>query len=182
MGRGLAVQMAWMAGFYGTYSFLGAQVAAIGHGVAAGAAPVLAYGIGFALAGRLDPWLDRAGRRRARPRVFGAATVVLVLIAAGSGGLWTLAAAFGLWGLANHLGLNLTVGRLTRASGERASAVLGLNSAVTYLGVLVGAAGFAPVFGAGGLALCAVLCAALTAAVAAEARLTPADRSRAAAA
>ena len=180
VARGLAVQLAWMVAFYGTYSFLGAQVAELGHPVAASAAPVLAYGIGFALSGRFDPWLDRRGYAGAAPWIFGGACAVLLAIAVGSGSLWTLTAAFGAWGLANHLGLGLTVGRLTDAAGERAGAVLGLNTAITYVGVLIGAGAFAPLFAAAGLAGCALVCATLAAGVAVEGRLTAGDRSPAA--
>jgi predicted MFS family arabinose efflux permease len=80
----------------------------------------------------------------------------------------------GLWGFANHLGLNILVLRLTRIGAECRGAVLALNSAVTYAGALFGAwlfgiiyegVGFAAVAGA------AALCTGVAATIApAEAR------------
>lgn len=167
---GLLVQFALMGAFYVTYSFLGAHLSQIGLGPGHGAIPVLAYGIGFGLSGRFDPWLDRQGYGGAAPRVFGAVALALGLIATFGATVAGLSLAFFLWGLANHLGLGLTVGRLTNAAGEeRRGAVLGLNSAVTYLAVVAGAAGGRPVFETGGLALCATLGAALAALCAIEA-------------
>ncbi|WP_298433712.1 MFS transporter [uncultured Jannaschia sp.] len=169
VARGLLAQAAMMTAFYGTYSFLGAHFEQIGVPTLWGALPVLAYGIGFGLAGRFDPWLDRHGYGGAGPWVFGAVALALLALAAGAGSLWTLVPAFFAWGLANHLGLGLLVGRMTWAGGAQKGAVLGLNTAVTYLAVVAGAAGFRPVFQAGGFALCAGVGAGLAALLAVEA-------------
>ncbi|MEM7488263.1 MAG: MFS transporter [Pseudomonadota bacterium] len=169
VARALAAQLALMLSFYGTYSFLGAQLDAIGQGTLEAALPVLAYGIAFGLSGRLDGWLDRRGYGGAAPWVYTADAAILLLIAVLSGTLWGLAIAFALWGVTKHLGLNLMVARVTAAGGARKGAVLGLNSAVTYLAVVGGTVGFRPLFEAGGLAACAALGAVLCAGLAAEA-------------
>ncbi|MEM7645186.1 MAG: MFS transporter, partial [Pseudomonadota bacterium] len=181
VARALMVQAAMMIAFYGTYSFLGAHLDRLGLSPLMGALPVLAYGIGFGLSGALDPWLDRRGYGGAAPLVFLAVAAALAAIALVGTSLVGLTAAFFAWGLANHLGLGLIVGRLTQAAGGRKGAVLGLNSAVTYLCVVIGAAGFRPAFETGGLALCALIGAGLALAIAAEA-LTRRDRSPAASA
>ncbi|MEM9796654.1 MAG: MFS transporter [Pseudomonadota bacterium] len=170
---GLLAQLALMTGFYGTYSFLGAHLFGLGLEPTHGAVPVLAYGIGFGLSGRFDPWLDRRGYSGAGPRVFVAVAGALGGMAVFNDSVLALTLVFFAWGLANHLALGLIVGRLTRVGGSRKGAVLGLNSAVTYLAVVVGAAGFAPVFAMGGLALCAAIGATLAICLAFEARWRP---------
>ena len=157
VARSLAAQLALMLSFYGTYSFLGAQLDAIGQGTLQAALPVLAYGIAFGLSGKLDPWLDRRGYGGAAPWVYAADAAILLLIALFSGTVIGLTVAFCLWGVTKHLGLGLMVARVTTAGGAQRGAVLGLNSAVTYLAVVGGAVGFRPLFEAGGLAACAAL-------------------------
>ncbi|SFJ55826.1 MFS transporter [Jannaschia pohangensis] len=176
VARGLLLQLAMMVAFYGTYSFLGAHLDRLGLSTLQGAIPVLAYGIGFGLAGRFDPWLDRRGYGGAAPFVFAGVAASLVAIATLGGTLTGLTLAFFAWGLANHLGLGLLVGRLTTVAGAQRGAVLGLNSAITYLAVVLGAAGLRTAFDLGGLSLCAVIGAVLAATIAVEA-LTGRDRS-----
>ncbi|GIT90483.1 MFS transporter [Jannaschia pagri] len=154
---GLIAQGVLMTSFYGTYSFLGAHGEAQGWTTTQGALPVLAYGIGFGASGLFDPWLDRRGYGGAGPWVFAGSALALAGISLTGSSLVALSLAFLAWGVITHLALGLTVGRLTRAAGSQKGAVLGLNSAVTYLGVVGGAAGFAPVFTWGGLATCAMI-------------------------
>lgn len=117
---------------------------------------VLTYGVGFGAAGLSDGWLDRLHP----DRVF---RFALLTVAAFFGLMVPEPAAFGsmllltgAWGFANHLALNALILLLARARPEQCGALLGLNSAVTYRGVLVGVgaavaiyghAGFAPVAG-----------------------------------
>ena len=77
------------------------------------------------------------------------------------------------WGLANHLGLNLLILRLTALDPARRGTIMGLNSAVTYLAVFLGTAGFGPAYVNQGFAPAALLAAALTLVAAAAAAWSP---------
>ena len=160
IGPALLVAGGYMAAFYGLYAYVAPHLqAGLGWPVwMAGAVP-LVYGIGFGLASIGDPWIDRFGPRRVAPWVFGALVVLYLGIAAVAGSGWGLVAACLPWGMINHLGLNLIVGRLAGLDAARRGAVLGLNSGVTYLAMFVAT----PVFGAMearlGFAACAVLAA-----------------------
>lgn len=73
-----------------------------------------------------------------------------------------------IWGIVQHLGLNFVVSRLAGLDASQRGAVLGLNSAVTYLAVTGGALAFRPLYEMGGFALCNVLSAICVAAAAVE--------------
>jgi predicted MFS family arabinose efflux permease len=122
----------------------------------AGAVP-LVYGIGFGLASLGDPWIDRFGPRRVAPWVFGVLVVQYMALAAVAGSAWALVALCLSWGMINHLGLNLIVGRLAGMDAARRGAILGLNSGVTYLAMFVSTAGFGWVEAGWGFAACAVV-------------------------
>ncbi len=151
--RGLATCAAYMIAFYGVYTYLGAHVqGGLGRSTMAAGLATLSYGIGFGTAVRLDRLLDRHGPERLALPVFGALTLVYVgmaAIAASFAGLVLLCLA---WGLANHLALNVIVGRLTALDAGQRGAIMGLYSATTYLCVFVGAVMYRPVFDFGGLA------------------------------
>ena len=170
----LLVQLLFMTAFYGTYAFLGDRLRTSLDLSSGGAgAVVLAYGIGFGLASLADGALSRIGGRRGM-------TLALLLVAAAYAALplatTTLTgalAAAAFWGVANHLAMNAVVLRLGRLGGERAGAVLGLNSAVTYAGALAGPLLLGAAYGAGGfgpVAFGASAAAALAAAIATASR------------
>ncbi len=146
IARGLFVVAVLMLSFYGPYTYLGPHLTqTLGLSATAAALPVLAYGTGFGLASRLDPLIDRLGYARLAPWVFCAVALVLVTLGTGASSYpLILAAAFG-WGMANHLALNLAVGRLTALDPTRRGAVMGLNSAVTYLAAAIAALAFRPI-------------------------------------
>lgn len=168
----LAICLAFMSAFYGVYAFIGDHVRAT-LGLSSGQAGivVLTYGIGFGAASLGDGLIDRLGPRRIFPIVFVAVAAIYALMLPGSHHFATIAAITALWGFTNHFGLNILVLLLSQARPEARGAVLGLNSAVTYLGVLLGTglagiayagAGFAPVaLGATAACLAAALVAAL---------------------
>jgi predicted MFS family arabinose efflux permease len=169
----LAICLGFMAAFYGVYAFIGDHVRA-GLGLSAGQAGliVLTYGIGFGAASLGDGLVDRLGPRRLFPLVLLAVAVIYALMLPATHSFAAIATLTGLWGFANHFGLNILVLLLSRAKPEARGAVLGLNSAVTYLGTLIGtglagigyaAAGFPPLAMA---AAAACLAAALVAATA----------------
>jgi predicted MFS family arabinose efflux permease len=138
----LLVCLAFMAAFYGTYAFVGDAVRQA-TGVSAGIVVliVLSYGIGFGAASLADGLVDRIGPERVLPRALLAVAGIYLALVPATTALWSAAAVTLAWGFANHLCLNTLILLLSRAKPERRGAVLGLNSAVTYLGALVGTGG-----------------------------------------
>jgi predicted MFS family arabinose efflux permease len=158
IGPSLAVAGGYMAAFYGLYAYVTTHLqAGLGWPLwMAGAVP-LVYGLGFGAAAVADPWIDRRGARRVAPFVYGALVVLYLALAAVSGSAGALVAACLFWGMINHLGLNLIVGRLAGLDPARRGAVLGLNSGVTYLAMFVATPVFGWVEAGFGFAACAVL-------------------------
>ncbi|HMG51107.1 MAG TPA: MFS transporter [Inquilinus sp.] len=172
----LLICLGFMASFYGVYAFIGDHVRSQ-LGLSAGQAGliVLTYGLGFGAASFGDGLVDRLGPRRLFPAILVAVAAIYALMLPAAHSFTAIAALTGLWGFANHFGLNILVLQLSQAKPEARGAVLGLNSAVTYLGVLVGTglagvgyagAGFQPV-AVGAAAAC------LTAALVAATALRP---------
>lgn len=162
IGAALSVAGGYMAAFYGLYAYVAPHLqAGLGWPVwMAGAVP-LVYGIGFGLASLGDPWIDRFGPRRVAPWVFGVLVVQYLALAAVAESAWALVGLCLSWGMINHLGLNLIVGRLAALDPARRGAVLGLNSGVTYLAMFVATAGFGWMEAGFGLAACALMAAGL---------------------
>ena len=153
---------AFMTAFYGVYGYLGDHLhEALGEPVSANGLAAVAYGLGFGAAALLDGVIDRLGARRVMPFAYLLVAVVYVAIAMASGVFGPLVAAIAVWGLANHFGLNVLVMRLTALDPSRRGTIMGLNSAVTYLAVTVGTAGFGPLYTGLGFANCALIAAGL---------------------
>ncbi|WP_224544297.1 MFS transporter [Mesorhizobium sp. CA16] len=153
---------AFMTAFYGVYGYLGDHLhQALGEPVSANGLAAVAYGLGFGAAALLDGVIDRLGARRVMPFAYLLVAAVYVAIALASGGFGLLIATIAAWGLANHFGLNVLVMRLTALDPSRRGTIMGLNSAVTYLAVTVGTAGFGPLYTGLGFANCALIAAAL---------------------
>jgi predicted MFS family arabinose efflux permease len=152
-----------MLSFYSSYFFAGAHIT-IGLGLSTAQAGLLPlfYGFGFGLAVLFDPLLDRLGVARATPPVFVliSLTYLAMLGLADSYSLLLLLSL--VWGVFQHLGLNLLVARLVSLDPGQRGAIMGLYSTVTYLCVFVapiaGAVVYTPWGLAGCLALSATLC------------------------
>ena len=158
IGRALMVCAAYMIAFYGLYSYLGAHLQdVLGQSVAAAGLAPLAYGIGFGAAVPLDRMIDRYGAERVSVPAFAALALVYAAMASAVTSFALLVGLCFVWGLLNHLGLNLIVGRLTGLDASQRGAIMGLYSAVTYLGVFAGALAYRPVFETHGLGACALL-------------------------
>ena len=162
VASGLVAVAMFMAAFYGVYAYLGTHLTqTLGMSTATVGLVTLSYGAGFGLAAPLDRLVDRLGAARMTPLVLGAVAVEYLLIAAmQSSALGLLITAFS-WGIFQHLGLNLLIGRLAAIDPSRRAAIMGLNSSVTYGAMFLGTAGFKPVFlawGHGGTATLAALC------------------------
>lgn len=170
-------------GFYGIYNYLGAHLTGnLGRDVSEAGWLTLSYGAGFGAATLVDPWLDRVGPRRGLLAVFGALSVYYGVMTGWDHSYAALVALVFIWGVLQHLGLNLTVSRLSMLDPTQRGAVMGLNSTVMYVSVFGATLLFRPAFETGGIALCmwiAALLAVLGAAEALFARLN-ANRSTAA--
>ena len=161
--RGLLATLLLMLSFYTTYFFIGAHVTvALGLSTTMAGFVPLCYGLGFGLAVLADPLLDRLGLARATSPVF----LVMALIYAAMMTLtdmfhWLLVTAV-VWGVFQHLGLNLLVARLTTLDPSQRGAIMGLYSTVTYLSIFavptLGGLTYANWGMAGCLAVSAVLC------------------------
>lgn len=155
----------FMLGFYGTYAFIGAHVHdALGLGTDWAGVVTLLYGTGFGLAALVDKYVDRLPQRQAGVLCFSGLVVVYVAQAAFGAAFAPLAMIALIWGIVQHLGLNFVVSRLAALDATQRGAVLGLNSAVTYLAVTGGAIAFRPAYEAGGLMACNLISAVCVAA------------------
>lgn len=134
IARGLLATVLLMLGFYITYFFIGAHVTvALGLSTTKAGLIPLFYGIGFGLAVLADPLLDRLGLARATAPVFLAISLIYVGMAAVTGSFHGMLVIAVIWGVFQHLGLNLLVARLTALDPSQRGAIMGLYSTATYL-------------------------------------------------
>lgn len=163
MGRGLLATVLLMLSFYITYFFIGAHVTvALGLSTSKAGLVPLFYGMGFGLAVMADPLLDRWGQARATAPVFLVIALTycgMIVLAGTFHGLLAIAV---LWGVFQHLGLNLLVARLTALDPSQRGAIMGLYSTATYLCIFavptLGGLAYASWGLAGCLAISALLC------------------------
>lgn len=149
-------------GFYGIYNYLGTHLTNnMGREISEAGWLTLSYGLGFGAATLLDPLLDRVGPRRGLLAVFSGLAVYYPAMTFWDYSYGPLVALMFGWGVLQHLGLNLTVSRLSRLDPAQRGAVMGLNSAVMYLSVFGATILFRPAFEAGGVAWCMWISAAL---------------------
>jgi DHA1 family inner membrane transport protein len=138
---------AFMAAFYGVYAYIGDHLhTALGLPVSANGVVAAAYGLGFGSAAFLDRRIDRFGAGRLLPLIFITLAGVYIAMAAVSFSYPAMLVVVFLWGLANHVGLNVLIMRLTALDPARRGAIMGLNSGVTYLALFAGTIGFGAVY------------------------------------
>ncbi|TQV79383.1 MFS transporter [Denitrobaculum tricleocarpae] len=148
----LAICFSFMTAFYGVYPFVGDHVRSLlGTSTSFAGLFALAYGVGFGAASLADGWLDRGDPRRLFPLVLFVIGLAYAGVAPASHDRFALMAICLIWGFLNHFGLNILVLLLSSAAGEARGAVLGLNSAITYMGALAGAALLGPAYENAGL-------------------------------
>ncbi|UWQ23374.1 MFS transporter [Leisingera aquaemixtae] len=168
--RGLLSTALMMLGFYSSYFFTGAHITEdLGLSITQAGLLPLFYGIGFGLAVPLDPLLDRLGLARATPPVFLAVTASYLLMMVWADNYGLLLGLAVLWGIGQHLALNLVVARVTLLDPSQRGAIMGLFSTVTYLCVFAAPFTGAAAYAAWGLAGCLGLSALLSASAALEA-------------
>lgn len=154
---------AFMSAFYGIYGFLGDHLHNhLGKPLSANGLAALAYGFGFGSAALFDKYVDRLGAQRTMPAAFLAVCFVFICMALVGDSFGGLLATVFVWGLANHVALNVLIMRLTAVAPSQRGTIMGLNSAVTYLAVFAGTTGFGVVYANFGFVVSAILAAALT--------------------
>lgn len=135
----LTVALMFTASFYGTYAFVAREVQRV-QDISTGWAGfvVFAFGTGFALGAFATRLADGESLGKIFPAVLllNGAVYVLLVPAMTNFSLVLLLAT--VWGFANHLCLNTLVILLTKVKPEARGALLGLNSATTYLGLTIG--------------------------------------------
>lgn len=147
----LAVGFLNMTAFYGTYAYLGTAVRAALHGGSAvGAIPVLAYGTGFTITAFISPLIDRIGPRRVLPVAALALIGIFLTLPSVVGILPALVVVMVCFGFIQHLVLNSFIGLLSVRGGAQRGVVLALNTAGTYIGLMIGTASMGRVLDAVG--------------------------------
>ena len=151
--RLLAVNFLDMVGFYGVYTFLGAEVRAqLGLGSAPFGLLVLCYGVGLLFATLNARLLDRFGKQRSAS----IAMAVLVLLFAAMP--WAVAHAGAMaavmlaWGVLQGFTQTAVATLLTQAGGQARGFSTACMSCTTYMAVAVGAAGGGALLDAAGFA------------------------------
>ncbi|AML52524.1 MFS transporter [Falsihalocynthiibacter arcticus] len=150
-------------GFYGVYNYLGAHLEVnLNRPVRDAGILTLLYGLGFAGAMAFDGILDRIPVVRGLAGIFALLTGFYLVLIWASSSYMLLLLIIPAWGILEHLGLNLTVGWLTRLDPAQRGAIMGLNSAVMYLSVFVATLVYRPGFTTYGLAICGLISAGLS--------------------
>uniref|UniRef100_UPI0025D5EFD0 MFS transporter n=1 Tax=uncultured Nitratireductor sp. TaxID=520953 RepID=UPI0025D5EFD0 len=153
----------FMASFYGVYAYIGDHLAStLGKPVSANGLLTLVYGLGFGGAVLLDRPVQRLGVRNLLPFVFALVAAIYLLMVWGSHNFAILLGVAFVWGLANHLGLNMLIVRLSAIAPARRGAIMGLNSATTYIAAFSGTLAFGLIYAGFGLAVTAAAAALLT--------------------
>ncbi|MBS4429414.1 MFS transporter [Pectobacterium punjabense] len=135
----LAACGGFMTAFYGVYGYLGDYLY---HGLhqplSANGLIALCYGIGFGSAAFLDAMISKVNSRVAMPASFLTVAAVYLIFALSGNNLSTVCVLMLFLGTANHLCVNLLITGLNTTDASKRGAIMGLNSAVTYLAVFAG--------------------------------------------
>jgi predicted MFS family arabinose efflux permease len=134
--RLLFVCLCFTMSFYGVYASDVRQPLSVSAGQAGLVA--LAYGIRFAAATSFNGIIDRFGARIAFPTALLANALTYVVMGYATAVSAMILTAASVWDVSAHLCLNMTVLLLSRTKPTELGAALGLNSATTYLGAILG--------------------------------------------
>lgn len=147
---------AFMTAFYGLYTYLGPHLGDVLQRPASFSGLAIAiYGIGFGVAAPLGRWVDRHEMGTVACVAFaGLILVYLGFMMTAALPLFMLVFCL-VWGVGNHVGLNLLLRRLGELDPAQRGAIMGLYSAITYLCVFAGALLYRPLFTHFGFAACA---------------------------
>jgi predicted MFS family arabinose efflux permease len=144
---------AYMIAFYQTYTFIGDHVRHLHHqGAWLGGAVACSYGIGFGAAILGNAWLDRMGPVRLMALSLVWVGINYLILPTATLAMWSTLAFPFLWGLANHICMNVLVSFIGSAPPAARSTAMGLFSFITYVAVGLGGAVFGSVYTQSGFA------------------------------
>ncbi|MEM7259979.1 MAG: MFS transporter [Pseudomonadota bacterium] len=155
----LSVVGCYMVAFYGVYNYLGDHVVStLQRPLSANAWISICYGVGFGLAATADKMIDKltgsaAYMSRLPTLAMGVLAVVYLLLAAINGNYTALLATALIWGMVNHLVLNILLGALNRVDPSSRGSILGLYSCITYVALSVATLGYGVIYSHSALAL-----------------------------
>ncbi len=136
-----------MTSFYGLYSFIGTFARNSFYNNASLAGLItLTYGIGFGLASMKSHWIDKFSARACASIIFIIISVVYIILALSNSSLYLLLITCLLWGGVNHFGLNVIVSLLIQLSSGYKTATLGIYSALSYGGTMLGSLVYGYIF------------------------------------
>lgn len=143
----LVATFAYMIGFYQTYTFIGDHVRLL-HDTGAWLGGLIAgsYGIGFGVAVVFDAWIDRTGARRLMALALFLVAVNYLVLPFAMMAVWAVVLYPFIWGLANHLCMNVLVSFMGSAPSEQRGTVMGLFSCITYVANGLGGAIYGSVY------------------------------------
>lgn len=151
MTLGLVATFAYMIGFYQTYTFIGDHVRHLHHaGAWLGGVVACSYGIGFGAAILCNGWLDRLGPVRVMAFSLFAVGINYLILPYAVLALWSVILFPFVWGLANHVCMNVLVSFIGSAPPAARSTAMGLFSFITYVAVGLGGAVFGTVYAQAG--------------------------------
>lgn len=157
MRRALLVCASYMAAFYALYAYIGPHAKTVlNQPVSSIGLLSLAYGVGFGIAVPLDRIIDRRGPERVAVSIFCLLAATYLALSLTLWSMPVLIALCILWGIANHLGLNLVLGRLGRLDPQQNGSIMGLYSATSYLSLFVGTLAYRPLYESFGFTACAL--------------------------
>ncbi|WP_374367748.1 MFS transporter [Dongia sp.] len=143
----LVATFAYMIGFYQTYTFVGDYVRHL-HDAGAWLGGVVAasYGLGFGAAVLFNAWQDRQGPVRLMALALLAVGLNYLILPFALLEFWSTLTYPFLWGLANHICMNVLVSFIGGAPAAERSTAMGLFSFITYLAVGMGGAVYGAVY------------------------------------
>lgn len=145
---------AYMIGFYQTYTFIGDHVRHLHQaGAWLGGVVACSYGIGFGAAILCNAWLDRMGPVRVMGFALFMVGLNYVLLPFAMQSFWSVLLFPFIWGLANHVCLNVLVSFIGAAPIAARSTAMGLFSFITYVAVGLGGAIFGTVYAHAGFSV-----------------------------
>lgn len=147
----LVATFVFMIGFYQTYTFLGDHARHLHQaGAWLGGLIACSYGIGFGLAVFFDGFIDRMGPARLMAAALFVVGINYILLPFATLNLWTAIAYPVVWGLVQHVGMNVLVSYIGAAPAAERSTAMGLFSFITYVAVGIGGAVYGSVYAAYG--------------------------------
>jgi predicted MFS family arabinose efflux permease len=157
-GRALFANVMLMFGFFGAYSFLGIHVSeALARSTSSAGILTMFYGSGYGAASLIAHLVDRLSRQQAMALGFAGLALSHVMIGLFSASYAALLICAFVWGVFQAITLNAVLDRLNALEPRQRGAIMGLNSASTYVCVMLGGLVFALPYGHYGLMGCVAL-------------------------